>query len=500
MSFAPKRGGFDATFGAYMGGGTMDSSYKIVSSEFNCVSQLRSIKQLQIIQSTFDQACDNTTVPKFHGNIELEDSKLSTELDKKNFVKKLDRLVEAHGFQGFFYSKVSDGKIYSLLTHFHLFTLNDVIQEHRDRSSPHVAVVDLAGTETAESFKVSFSKYDNKYDKLDCRLSRLAVESLVGTSLQEDIETRYSHLDDFSALPGNVYFLMVLEASNASVALDIDDAAEKFSSLALASFPGENIKGLATEALRLIRIMEGGYCLSGKLGSDLLRKVYGTSCEQFNRWVHSKLDDVRELELKYKLKDPKLMVSDPLYSTLGPIALCGFLQERYGSLITEKAWPALSSSLPKSNLAPVPSPTPVSRACFRCGSTDHLRDKCPVLGRDGSSRSGQRGKSGDGTTLLPPAPPVPAPVPSNPGGGTPFLAWRYIEPADTTSAMVMDGVTYKWCSLCCCRSTGKQGFYTTTHFTAEHVDRSVRFSLWDCCESFSHCVTPCPFCCDRFCS
>jgi hypothetical protein len=107
--------------------------------------------------------------------------------------------------------------------------------------------------------------------------------------------------------------------------------------------------------------MEGGYCLSGKLGSDLLHKVYGTSCEQFNRWVHSKLDDVRELELKYKLKDPKLMVSDPLYSPLGPIALCGFLQERYGRLITEKnkAWPALSSSLPKSNLAPVPS----SMAC-----------------------------------------------------------------------------------------------------------------------------------------
>jgi hypothetical protein len=468
---APKRGGFDTTFGAYMGGGPMDADYKIVSSEFNCVSQLRSIKQLQIIQSTFDQARDNTAVPKFHGNVELEDSKLATELDKKNFVKKLDRLVEAHGFQGFFYLKGTDGKIYSLLTHFHLFTLNDVIKEHRDRSAPHVAVLDSAGIETEASLKLSFSKYD-KYDKLDCRLSRLAVESLVGASLQEDIETRYSHLDDFSTLPGNVYFLMVLEASNASVALDIDDAAEKFSSLALASFPGENIKGLATEALRLIRIMEGGYCLPGKLGSDLLRKVYGTSCEQFNRWVHSKLDEVRELELKYKLKDPKLMVSDPLYSTLGPIALCGFLQERYGSLITEKAWPALSSSFPKSNLAPVPSAT---RACFKCGATDHLRDTCPVLGRDGGGRGGRRGKKSDGTS--PPVQPgnstIPAPTS---GGSTPFPAWRYIEPADTTSAIVMDGVTYKWCSSCRCRSTGKQGYYTTTHFTAEHVDRSVRFA------------------------
>jgi hypothetical protein len=98
-------------------------------------------------------------------------------------LKKLDRFVEAHAFQGFFYLKVSNDVIYFLLIHFHLFTLNNVIQEHRDRSSPHIAVIDSAGVETAESLKASFSKYD-KYDKLDCRLSRLAVESLVGASHQ----------------------------------------------------------------------------------------------------------------------------------------------------------------------------------------------------------------------------------------------------------------------------------------------------------------------------
>lgn len=242
--------------------------------------------------------------------------------------------------------KGTDGKMYSLLTHSHLFTLADVIQEHRTRASPHVPILDDVGAETSASKIASHSKYDS-YERLDCNLSRLAVQSVIGKTLQDDIKTRYSHLSDFRQFPGNVYFMMVLEASNASVALDIDDALDKFNGLSLTSYPGENIKSFATEALRLIKVMEGGYCLPLRLGSDLLKKVYSTSCEFFNRWIHAKLDEVRDLELLYKLKDPKLMAGDPKYATLGPIALCGFLQEKYGSLVTEKAWPALSASVPE---------------------------------------------------------------------------------------------------------------------------------------------------------
>jgi hypothetical protein len=244
----PKRGGLHPIYGAFVGGGPMDSNYNLINPDFQCISQLRTIKQLQNIQNSLEQARDNVAGVKFHGNIEIDDSRAVTELDKKNFVERVELLVNTHGFQTFFYMKGPDGKMYSLLTHSHLFTLAAVLQEHQNRVLPHVPAYDSAGTETPESVLLSHSKYDS-YEKLDCNLSRLSIQSIVGKVLQDDIKTRYSHLPDFLSLPGSVYYMMALEASNASVALDIDDAIDKFSSLSLASYPGENIKNLATEAL-----------------------------------------------------------------------------------------------------------------------------------------------------------------------------------------------------------------------------------------------------------
>jgi hypothetical protein len=395
----PKRGGIHPVYGApFVGGSDMDANYNLTNADVQCISQLRTIKQLQNIQTALEQVRDNVAAVKFHGNLEVDDLKATTELDKANFIEKVDSLMHSHGFQTFFFMKGTDGKMYSLLTHSHLFTLADVIQEHRNRASPHVTILDDDGAETSASKIASHSKYDS-YERLDCNLSRLAVQSVIGKTLQDDIKTRYSHLSDFRQFPGNVYFMMALEASNASVALDIDDALDKFNGLSLTSYPGENIKSFATEALRLIKVMEGGYCLPLRLGSDLLKKVYSTSCEHFNRWIHAKLDEVRDLELLYKLKDPKLMAGDPKYATLGPIALCGFLQEKYGSLVTEKAWPALSASVPEGNNASIDTSNGSERRCFHCLATDHLRDTCPKLGRNANRRNG--GRSGKGNDVNP---------------------------------------------------------------------------------------------------
>lgn len=54
-------------------------------------------------------------------------------------------------------------------------------------------------------------------------------------------------------------------------------------------------------------------------------------------------------------------------------------------------------------------------------------------------------------------------------------AWHYIEPVDKTSAAVIGDLTYKWCSECRYRATGKQGFVTTTHGTSEHVQNNIDF-------------------------
>ncbi len=95
---------------------------------------------------------------------------------------------------------------------------------------------DSKGEETQVSIINGYKKYDD-YELFDCQLSRLAIESTLSKALNDDIRTRYSHLEDFPFLPGNVYFMMALEASNASVSLDVDDAADKFASLSLISFP-----------------------------------------------------------------------------------------------------------------------------------------------------------------------------------------------------------------------------------------------------------------------
>jgi hypothetical protein len=99
----PKRGGIHPVYGApFVGGSAMDCNYNLVNAEVQCVSQLRTIKQLQNIQTSLEQARDNVAGVKFHGNLEVDDLKAATELDKTNFIEKVDLLVNSHGFQTFF--------------------------------------------------------------------------------------------------------------------------------------------------------------------------------------------------------------------------------------------------------------------------------------------------------------------------------------------------------------------------------------------------------------
>jgi hypothetical protein len=77
--------------------------------------------------------------------------------------------------------------------------------------------------------------------------------------------------------------MMGLETCNASVSYVIDGAIESFCALTLDNYPGESIAEFATEALRLIKIMQGGYALPINTGSQLLIKVSKTSYEEFNR-------------------------------------------------------------------------------------------------------------------------------------------------------------------------------------------------------------------------
>ena len=131
--------------------------------------------------------------------------------------------------------------------------------------------------ETLQSKEAQFREYD-PYEVCDIGLSRLIVEAYLTPAMQERLLIRYGHFSNFEMLPGSVLFMMVLQICNASADQDISAAKKAFKALTLASYPGENVDELATEALRLIKIMQGGYALEYSLGTQLLTKVTETSC------------------------------------------------------------------------------------------------------------------------------------------------------------------------------------------------------------------------------
>ena len=71
---------------------------------------------------------------------------------------------------------------------------------------------------------------------------------------------------------------------------------------------------LATVALKLIKTMDGVYAMLVNYGYSLIRIVSNSSCEDFNRSIYGHLNKAREMENTYKIKNPKLLKADPLYS------------------------------------------------------------------------------------------------------------------------------------------------------------------------------------------
>jgi len=87
-------------------------------------------------------------------------------------------------------------------------------------------------TNTSASELIRKKAY-GEYEWYDIALSRLIVESLLSPSYRETIKTHFSHHDNFKELPGQVYFMMVLNACNKSAAIDIESAEIKFNELSL---------------------------------------------------------------------------------------------------------------------------------------------------------------------------------------------------------------------------------------------------------------------------
>ena len=93
---------------------------------------------------------------------------------------------------------------------------------------------------------------------------------------------------------------------------------------------------LSINKLKFIKMMNTGYAMDIKIGSSLLKKLNATSSSYININMHNELSKVKKMEMKYELKDPKLLKADPDYPTLGHIGLSGFIQEEYSVLFAEQ--------------------------------------------------------------------------------------------------------------------------------------------------------------------
>ena len=329
----PKRGGIHPLYELYLGGSPLDDEYKPIKlNSYSYATQRHNIKMIASIERDLKSARDSTTTLKFDGKLESVVGS-TTEVGKERFLQLLERRVEEHGHETFYYVKY-EGKVVNLFAHVHNVTL-DALKAEFDPAAPAPP---------------TFSAFD-KYEKGNIIMSRLVCESLLTPAFYDKIFVRYGHLPEFKKLPGSCLLLMALGTCNASVSHNIDGAAQAFADLTLDNYPGENIAHLSNEGLCLIRIMNGGYALPVNTGSQLLQKVARTSCEEFNRKVYNLLDTVKQMEHKYKVLDPRKALKDPQYDKLGAIGLISTLHEMYGRLVTDHDWPALATKLPQSNNA-----------------------------------------------------------------------------------------------------------------------------------------------------
>ena len=376
----PRRGG-NGWLGIFLGGAPLTSQYLLDPTEehYKCALQVRNPKALLSIESDLRKASNDLSSLKFNGKLRLPaSSSPPTEFDKEEFLLTVDYSVNAYGFQTFFHLPDETGEMRDLSEDSHLFTVQQVIDEHYSRLDEPGPVYDPGTTTETDASKLARFRCYDKYERFDMSLCRRVMDSLLTHNLKATIRIKFGHLPQFKALPGQIIVMMALDVSNASATQDIDDATTSFKALTLDNFPGQNIVEFTTEAQRLIKIMQTGYALPYKTGSMLLSKVENTGSKYFNQQIHIFQSHVKLMERSVgPLKDPKSMTRHPDYSTYGPLGLCALLQEEYGELKRNAEWPALNDTIPEGNNASVRNPN--GRRCFNCNSPFHMANdpECP---------------------------------------------------------------------------------------------------------------------------
>ena len=129
-STAPRRGGSHPIYGIYLGGSPLDTNYNLTATHpFHHISQVCSPKQSNTNESTLITAMEDTTKPKFTGNLDLTTSS-ATKYDKDSFIRAVKEKVKYCGLHNFFYTHTGTTMKY-LLDNPHDFTFDNVHNNYK---------------------------------------------------------------------------------------------------------------------------------------------------------------------------------------------------------------------------------------------------------------------------------------------------------------------------------------------------------------------------------
>lgn len=152
---------------------------------------------------------------------------------------------------------------------------------------------------------------------------------------------------DFECIPGQVLFMMVMDACHTSIERDFVEGARKaLSDMTLAHFLGEDVSTYATHAQKKILILMSDFTLPIDLGSSLVSKVMQMESPVFNSLVMDHYKNMKLMEKKYAGKNLTFLMADSDYKEYGPIGSMEYLQNEHRMLLGENNWPTTAYQLP----------------------------------------------------------------------------------------------------------------------------------------------------------
>ena len=450
LVITPIRGSVDYE-GAIMGGAALTIDYELEPSAYALLqfeTQRRTPKTLRTLEFKFQEQIRDSAVKKFDGKLEVANK--AKEYNQEKFCEEVKNGIQYYGFQPFFYgpSQTDATTMINYVEDRHLVDLATVLQEHTSRLvKPPVVQDPITGNETQESALARQKCYDS-YEQRDMALTRLYIRSLLTDTFYETVKARHLTMGhDFERIPGQVLFMMVMDACHASIERDFEGARKALSDMTLAQFPGEDVSAFAMHAQKKILILMSDFALPIDLGSSLVSKVMQTESPVFNSLVMDHYKKVKSMEKKYAGKNPTLLTADSDYKEFGPIGSMEYLQNEHGTLLGENNWPATARQLPATPSGNATGdvdiasstgtkhgqgtrPVPAYIKCHCCGENHYKRDcpcdKCKAKrapggaaqgGGGGRGRGGGRGTQGG-------------------RGQSTDRSWRLVEPADKTKPYI----------------------------------------------------------------